>query len=468
MATSFDFGGLLGNTFGGGLSALDDLLTPEQRAAIQQQAGLSAAAALLQAAGPSTTRTSLGQALGSAFTAGQAGMQKGTESALTQMLTREKLTEAKRAKDMREQMRKALPGVFQLTTTPEQQTIYGEPARVARDDEGNLLPGAQITPATRQISIDPTRLQALALLSDKPLESLSQISKLVPDLRRAGFLTPGGTAAQENPFAMFSADTSLPENIRRIAKQYETSFATGALDPEKVDERVKTLGEMAQRAQTTAQAQASLEENRRAVNELRERGLISQEQQRQFMQQMASRDAFMQQQMLELRRQAEANKPEQFSYAQKKEFDMIQRNAAEAKSAEDSAALAQRAAELIPRAYGGRIEAGLKGAAGVVGITTDAKTANDDLMRINQQLALKTPKFSGPTSDADAKRYDKAVGDLANPAVSAESKIKAIKEIQELATKQADYARQQENYFYSNNKSLRGFEFKPAANPFGK
>jgi endonuclease III len=312
------------------------------------------------------------------------------------------------------------------------------------------------------------RLQALALLSDKPLESLSQISKLVPDLRRAGFLTPGGMAAQENPFAMFSADTSLPENIRRIAKQYETSFSTGALDPEKVDERIKTLGEMAQRAQTSAQAQASLEENRRAVNELRERGLISQEQQRQFMQQMATRDRQMQEQMLELRRQAEANKPEQFSYAQKKEFDVVQRNVAEAKSAEDSAALAQRAAELIPRAYGGRIEAGLKGAAGVVGITTDAKTANDDLMRINQQLALKTPKFSGPTSDADAKRYDKAVGDLANPAVSAESKIKAIKEIQDLATKQADYARQQENYFYSNNKSLRGFEFKPAANPFGK
>jgi hypothetical protein len=110
MATSFDFGGLLGNTFGGNLSALDDLLTPEQRAAIQQQAGLSAAAALLQAAGPSTTRTSLGQALGSAFTAGQAGMQKGTESALTQMLTRQKLDEAKRARDLQARIAGVLTG----------------------------------------------------------------------------------------------------------------------------------------------------------------------------------------------------------------------------------------------------------------------------------------------------------------------------------------------------------------------
>jgi hypothetical protein len=110
MATSFDFGGLLGGAFGGGLSALDDLLTPEQRAAIQQQAGLSAAAALLQAAGPSTTRTSLGQALGSAFTAGQAGMQKGTESALAQMLTRQKLDEAKRARDLQTRIAGILTG----------------------------------------------------------------------------------------------------------------------------------------------------------------------------------------------------------------------------------------------------------------------------------------------------------------------------------------------------------------------
>lgn len=100
MATSFDLGGLLGSVFGGGGSALEDLLTPEQRAAIQRQSALSAAAALLQASGRSTTPVSLGQALGSAFTAGQTGMQKGTESALTQMLTRQKIDEARRAQDL--------------------------------------------------------------------------------------------------------------------------------------------------------------------------------------------------------------------------------------------------------------------------------------------------------------------------------------------------------------------------------
>jgi hypothetical protein len=80
---------------------------------------------------------------------------------------------------------------------------------------------------------------------------------------------------------------------------------------------------------------------------------------------------------------------------------------------------------------------------------------------------LKTPKFSGPTSDADAKRYDKAVGDLQNPRVSQESKVQALQDIKTLATKAADYAQQQENYYYSNNKSLKGFKYTPS-NPFGQ
>ncbi len=88
-------------------------------------------------------------------------------------------------------------------------------------------------------------------------------------------------------------------------------------------------------------------------------------------------------------------------------------------------------------------------------------------MQISQQLALKTPKFSGPTSDADAKRYDKAVGDLANPSVSQEAKIKALTEIGTLAKRQKDFAQQQENFYFANNKSLRGFTFTES-NPFGK
>ena len=105
MATSFNLGGLLGVGEG-----LGDLLTPEQQSAIQQRGLLSAAAALLQAGGPSTTRTGLGQALGSALLAGQTGAEQAQQSALTQILTRQKVEEARREQEAAESFRRFITG----------------------------------------------------------------------------------------------------------------------------------------------------------------------------------------------------------------------------------------------------------------------------------------------------------------------------------------------------------------------
>jgi hypothetical protein len=400
MATMQDFSGLL---FGGGGTGLEGYITPEQQQAIQQQSMLQAASALLQAGGPSRQPISIGQALGGALQAGQQGYQQAQTGAIQNILTSQKLQESERAA----QMRRLYPQVFKET-------------------EGG-------------ITIDPNKLQALTALSSNPLETLAAVSKLVPDLRRAGFLTTG---VQENPFTIFTQDPTIPANIKKIASQYEKSYATGTLDPEKADERIRQLGESVQRAQQFAQTASGIEEQRAATRALAEQSLA-------------------------LRQTAEANKPETFSYAQKKEFDTVQKTMAEAKSAEDSATIADRAAPLISEAYTGKIEAGTKGLLGALGVSTAAKEANDRLTQLSQQLALKTPKFSGPTSDADAKRYDKAVGDLANPSITPESKVQALQDIKKLAVKAADYAQQQENYFYSNNKSLRGFKYTPS-NPFGQ
>jgi len=405
MATMQDFSSLL---FGGGGSGLEGYLTPEQQQAIQQQGMLQAASALLQAGGPSRTPTSLGQALGGALQAGQQGYQQAQMGAIQNILTGQKLQESKRAMQMRE----LYPQVFKETVGEGGQT---------------------------QLTIDPNKLQALTALSSNPLETLASVSKLVPDLRRAGFLTTG---VQENPFTIFTQDPTIPANIKKIASQYEKSYASGMLDPEKADERIRQLGESVQRAQQFAQTATGIEEQRAATRALAEQSLA-------------------------LRQAAEANKPETFSYSQKKEFDTVQKTVAEAKSAEDSAFIADRAAPLISQAYTGKIEAGAKGLLGALGVSTTAKEANDRLTQLSQQLALKTPKFSGPTSDADAKRYDKAVGDLANPSITQESKIQALQDIKKLAVKASDYAQQQENYYYANNKSLKGFKYVPS-NPFGQ
>jgi len=461
MATAFDFGSMFGGGMGGTPTGLDALLSEDQRKLMGRNATLAAAAALLQASGRSTTPIGLGQALGSALQAGQQGYTQARAGSVQDLVLNQKLEEAKTDRDRQAQMSKLFPQVFQRTTTPAKE-IYGEDVMGQRVGEG-------VTPAQTSFTIDPNKLQALAMLSKNPLESLGQIAKLVPDLRRAGF-TSAGTQT-DNPFTVFTADQTIPANIRNVAKQYESSFASGVLDPEKADDRVRQLAEMTQRAQ-----QFTLSQDEREANRLRMEAQFKQSQdaleQFRAQGQLASKQArdlqaSIAQQSLDLRKQAEANKPEQFSYSQKKEFDEVQKSLAEAKSAGDSASLAARAAPLISQAYGGKIESGIKGLAGAVGFTTDAKTANDQLVQISQQLALKTPKFSGPTSDADAKRYDKAVGDLANPSVSQEAKIKALTEIGTLAKRQKDFAQQQENFYFANNKSLRGFTFTES-NPFGK
>ena len=107
----FNLEGLLGNVFGGGGGGgnfLDEYLTPEQRAAMQRNAMLAASAALLKAGGESTRRIGIGEALGGAFEAGQAGYEKAQTGALTQMALKQKMDEAKRAAELR----KRIAGVF--------------------------------------------------------------------------------------------------------------------------------------------------------------------------------------------------------------------------------------------------------------------------------------------------------------------------------------------------------------------
>ena len=257
----------------GGLLGEDELNRVRQQA--QNQALQNTALALLQAGAPSRVPGNEALAIAQGLAGGQQAykqsMQEALQGKMTEMQIQDfmlKQQEAQAQKARQEQMRQMFPQIFTQNVTPEQQTMYGEAARVVRDDEGNLMPGAQITPAQRQISVDPNRLQALAMLSNDPLAAYSQIAKLVPDLRKAGFI---GGMQQENPFTIFSKDETIPAPLRAVASQYERSYATGQIDQETADKRLAELGARVQSAQDRAQAQAGIEGQREAVNKLQER-----------------------------------------------------------------------------------------------------------------------------------------------------------------------------------------------------
>jgi len=123
MATSFDMG-LLGDLFGGGSeSGLEGYLTPQQQQSMQRQALLQAAMAIGQSSGPSTTPRSLMQILGSGVQAGQQGYQGAQDSAIKQLLTKQKLDEYKRQVAVQDQLSKIFTDQGQPVSaqiTPEQ------------------------------------------------------------------------------------------------------------------------------------------------------------------------------------------------------------------------------------------------------------------------------------------------------------------------------------------------------------
>ena len=168
MANEFDYSGL-GNLFGGmpggTPSGIEALLSEDQRKLLGRNAALSAAAALLQAGGRSTTPISMGQALGSALQAGQQGYQQARAGSLQDLLLGEKLKEMQREASANEAYQKQFTGSAVTPITPEQAAILA-PVSVA----GRVGP-------------TPQRLE-MAQQMPAPTAAPGIVSSLNPEMRR--------------------------------------------------------------------------------------------------------------------------------------------------------------------------------------------------------------------------------------------------------------------------------------------
>jgi len=106
------FTGLLGDIFGGGGGAtgLEEYLTAAQTEQMNRQALLQAAIAASQASAPSTTPRNFMQILGAGLAGGQQGYAQAQQGALAQLLTKQKLDEAKRQKALEAAAQKIIMG----------------------------------------------------------------------------------------------------------------------------------------------------------------------------------------------------------------------------------------------------------------------------------------------------------------------------------------------------------------------
>ena len=310
---------------------------------------------------------------------------------------------------------------------PEQQQF------VEVDEQGQpvAIPGR---PASFDIS--PVVPQ-LMRLGPEGQAAISQQAKLLPDLRRLG----AASMREENPFAMFTTDATIPKNVQTLAQQYSKSFASGVLDPEKADAKVKELSEMTQRVQQFEQNQQQIKDNQAIMQTLRQQGLENsqqalliqqgnqalQAQNIQFQQDMKRKEA-------EVKADAKANKPLPSYLAKEEEADFSAASAA--------TNIATDAYGYINRIKTGEIKFGLKDLASIRARQLTGSGAPDVVARedydkfvtnlVNESLRLN----KGTQTEGDAAREAKAL----KSSESKEAAASAMKRLIEINTRRAEGA----------------------------
>lgn len=218
MATSFDMG-LLGDIFGGGETGLEGYLTPAQQAAMSRQALLQAAMAIGQASGPSTTPRSLMQILGSGVAAGQQGYAEAQKNAITQLLTKQKIEEAKRA---------------QAAQEAYQRFILGQPA-----DGGEVTPQQAIS--MPGMAAGPTVERAAMIGQQAPSVAPANMGGLTPQMRQLLATLPAEKGITE-AMKLMQPPKTTGAPFKGADGNYYIQTETGGVIPAPVAPETKPVG----------------------------------------------------------------------------------------------------------------------------------------------------------------------------------------------------------------------------------
>jgi hypothetical protein len=188
---------------------LASILTPQQLALAQQNAQqnalLNLGFGLLGASQgqPGQPRPSFGQILGQVGPQTIQAYQSGIDQTLKNILVAQQLQEAQQKRSREAAIQKAL----QLGTTQEQV---------------NALRGLGA------------------------YDILGQMATAEKGVRQSGMLRQPGEVSAENPFAVY-AQSTIP-GVAKLAKQYQKSYESGAIDDEKASARVGELARMEESA----------------------------------------------------------------------------------------------------------------------------------------------------------------------------------------------------------------------------
>jgi hypothetical protein len=186
--SSFDFSNLGGLLFGGNDSGLGDYLSETQKKTMQNQALMSAAMSLLKSGKTTTTPIGLGEALGGAYEAGTAGYQGAQENAIKQMLTKQKLDEAKRAQSALDAYQNFITGqpVEGQAITPQQAISAPGMAAGPTVERANLIgqPMSGATMPSAGTALSPQMQKLLSFLP--PDKGIPEAIKMMQPQKTTG------------------------------------------------------------------------------------------------------------------------------------------------------------------------------------------------------------------------------------------------------------------------------------------
>jgi hypothetical protein len=314
------------------------------------------------------------------------------------------------------------------------------------DETGQPVP---IPARPASFNISPVLPQLMAL-GTEGRAAIDQQAKLIPALRKLG----AASMREENPFSVFTTDPTIPKTVKTLADQYFKSFASGMLDPEKADARVKDLSEMTQRVQQFDQNQAQIKANQQILADLRAQGLENSRQGlliQQGNQRLAQQNAAFQQDMkkAELDRKIETarNKPLPSYLAKGEEADY---DAAQAASN-----IAADANNYINRIKSGEVKFGLKDIASIrarqlVGSSDPDVVAREDYDKFLRVLVNESLRLNkGTQTEGDSVRAAKELESSESPQAAASAMRRLVdinvRRVQD-ASKSVDTRRQNANF----------------------
>ena len=214
----FDLGGLL---FGNAPSSgLEGYLDPEQLRWMQQQGVMQAAMALLKASGPSTQRVGLGQALGEAYGAGQAGYQQAQQQGIAGLLTKQKMEEALRKKRLEDFFIKGIP-LTGAGTPPMEQVAMPMAGAPIDPLQAISMPGYATGPTVERANLIGTTMP----MTEGPT-ALAPVT--VTGQRKVKPSIFANLSQEQRMIAAMDPDKAIPKLFEESLKQESFDTVTGA------------------------------------------------------------------------------------------------------------------------------------------------------------------------------------------------------------------------------------------------